>query len=86
MVEQQRDDISALIRGKILAGTLPKEAPLKFFAGYGTGKVCDACDLPTRKTDIEYEVDMADGHIFVFDQPCLAVWHQARASFLDPPR
>jgi hypothetical protein len=80
----QRDDISALIREKILAGTLPKEAPLTFFAGYGTGKICDACDLPTTKTDVECEVDMEDGRTLVFHQPCLALWHQERAAYLQP--
>jgi hypothetical protein len=38
----------------------------RFWAGYGTGKTCDACDLSTTKTDIEYEADMADGRTFLF--------------------
>jgi hypothetical protein len=67
-----------VIRDKILAGTLPKDAPVKVWAGYGTGKKCDACDLSTTKEGIEYEVDMADGLTFRFDQPCLALWHQER--------
>jgi hypothetical protein len=79
----QHADLGAIIQDKILAGTLPKDAPVKFFTGYGTGKVCDACDLPTRKTDIEYEVEMEDGRTFVFHQPCLTSWHRERPSFLD---
>ena len=84
MIELQRGDISTVIREKILAGTLPKDAPVKVFAGYGTGATCDACDLSTTKVDIEYEVDMADGRTFRFHQPCLALWHHERARYLQP--
>jgi hypothetical protein len=42
-------DLRVTIRLKVAAGVLPKDAPVKMFAGYGTGKVCAACDLSTTK-------------------------------------
>jgi hypothetical protein len=82
MIEQQSGDISTVIRAKILAGTLPKDAPVKVWAGYGTGKKCDTCELPTSTAGIEYEVDMADHRTFVFHEYCLTAWHQERAAYL----
>ena len=84
MLDQRRGDLSALIQHKVATGLLPKDPPVKVRAGYGTGKVCSACDLPTTVEDIEYETDMANGHTFVFHQPCLTLWHQERATYLRP--
>ena len=75
-------DLIAIIRLKLSAGALPKEAPVKMFAGYGTGKLCAACDLLTTKKDIEYDVDMANGRTLSFHQPCVTLWHQERATYL----
>ena len=84
LVRQEHDDLGALIRDKIVAGTLPADRPVKTWAGYGTGKTCNACDLSTTKADIEYEADLADGRTFVFHQPCLTLWHQERAKYPPP--
>ena len=59
-------DLRVTIRLKVATGVLPKDAPVKMFAGYGTGKVCVACDLSTTKKDVEYDVDMANGRTFSF--------------------
>jgi hypothetical protein len=61
ILQADRGDLTALIRLRIATGVLPKDAPAKVFAGYGTGKTCAACDLSTTTEDVEYEVDMADG-------------------------
>ena len=82
MLDQRCGDLSALIHCRIAAGVLPKDAPVKVWAGYGTGKKCDACDLLTSKAGIECEVDMADRRTFLFHQPCLTLWHQERATYL----
>ena len=81
---QRCDDVSAIIRRKMAAGLLPKHAPVKVWAGYGSGKKCDACDLPTSKADIEYEVDMADHRTFLFHQACFELWHEGRMGRLQP--
>jgi len=54
------------------------------WAGYGTGKICAACDLSTTKKDVEYDVDMADGRTFSFHRLCITLWHQERATYLKP--
>jgi hypothetical protein len=82
MPDQRCGDLSAIVRAKVNAGTLPKDAPVKVWAGYGTGKKCDAWDLPTSKAGIEYEVDIADRQTFLFHQACLTAWHQERAAYL----
>lgn len=84
MIQSERDDLATVIQSKVFAGNLPKDAPARVWAGYGTGKKCDACDLITTKSDIEYEVDMADRRTFVFHAACLNLWHQERARFLRP--
>jgi hypothetical protein len=84
MIPSERGDLGALIRSKVLAGTIPKDAPVKVWAGYGNGKVCCACDLPSTAQDVEYEVDMADSRTSRFHQPCLTLWHQERARNLQP--
>jgi hypothetical protein len=82
MLDERFDDLSAIIRRKVAAGLLPKDAPVKVWAGYGSGKKCDACDLPTSQADLEYEIDMADRRIFLFHQACLALWQQEREGHL----
>jgi len=77
-------DLRVIIRLKVATGVLPKDAPVLLWAVYGTGKVCGACDVPTTKKDVEYDVDMADGRTFSFHQLCITLWHQERATYLKP--
>ena len=72
-------ELSAVVRGKIAAGTLSTEKPLKMWVGKGMGKLCDACDLPVTPVDIEYEADLPGGRTLRFHQRCLTVWHEERA-------
>jgi hypothetical protein len=80
--QQQADDLVAVIREKVRAGILPKERPSRMWAGHGTGKTCNACEQPTTKHDVEHEIEMPDGRIFFFHQPCFGLWHQERATYL----
>jgi len=83
LIGQERGDLEALIRTRVLAGALPKDMPPKIWAGYGSGKVCSACDQIIMKAlDVEYDVEMDDGGSFLFHQSCLALWHQERESYL----
>jgi hypothetical protein len=82
ILQVELGDLRAIIHQKVAAGVLPKDTPVRMWAGYGTGKVCDACDLSTKKKDVEYDVDMADGRTFSFHQLCITLWHQERATYL----
>lgn len=84
MTEQQQSDLTAAIRAKVASGLLPREAPVKFWAGYGSGKICDACGLAISLAGIEHEVDMADRRTFRFHAACLGLWHQERAHYMKP--
>jgi hypothetical protein len=66
--------VGAVIREKVRTGILPKECPSRVWAGHGTGKICDACDQPTNEHDVEHEIEMPDGRIFFFHQPCFGLW------------
>ena len=81
---EQLGELRAIIRLKVASGILPKDAPRKMWAGYGTGKTCVACNLATTQKDIEYEVDMANARTFSFHQLCITLWHQERAAYLKP--
>lgn len=87
MIGQERGDLGALIRARVLAGALPNDMPRKVWAGYGSGKACSACDqIIVKALDVEYDVEMDDGRGFLFHQSCLALWHQERATyFADTP-
>jgi hypothetical protein len=70
-------DVAATIRSKIGAGLLPlpPQAPGKVWVGPGSGKVCDACDVPIMAADREYEIDLPDRTIR-FHTECLTAWHE----------
>ena len=66
MIGQERGDLGALIRARVLAGALPNDMPRKVWAGYGSGKACSACDqIIVKALDVEYDVEMDDGRGFL---------------------
>jgi hypothetical protein len=71
--------VSALIRAKVAAGTLPLAAapPGKLWVGKGNGHSCVGCERPITQAEIEYEPDVPDGTAALrFHQRCLELWHQ----------
>ena len=42
ILQVELGDLSARIRQKVATGVLPKDAPVKIWAGYGTSEVCAA--------------------------------------------
>jgi hypothetical protein len=53
-------DVVASVRGKVAAGLLPlpEQAPTTVWAGPGSGKACDGCEMPITASDREYELDV----------------------------
>lgn len=74
MPEISPDDLAAVVRRKIAAGTLPREAPQRTWAGHGTGLHCDVCDLEITPADIEHEADLPDERVFRFHAACFTAW------------
>jgi hypothetical protein len=92
-----QDALAGKIRAKIAAGRLPHppDPPERVWAGRGDGRICDGCDQPITRTQIEYEVDPPGGQTirtrieYEFDPPgsqtirfhgpCLMAWYAQRA-------
>jgi hypothetical protein len=53
--------IADKVRSKLLAGVLPREEPVKTWAGYGRGELRMACEAPILPAQVVYELEMADG-------------------------
>jgi hypothetical protein len=71
-------DVAALVRARIVAGTLPTETPTKVWVGKGMGLTCDACGVKVTPADIEYETDLPSQRTLRFHQRCLTVWYEER--------
>jgi hypothetical protein len=85
LAEQDSRDVDAVIRTKLLAGTLPSIRPSQIWAGESAGAICDACDQAIALRDVEYEANFVDGGTFRFHRRCFDVWHQQRAEQTPPP-
>ena len=74
--------IVELIRGKIIerlaVGALPSHVPGRMFAGYGTGKACDACDAPITEQDVEYEFETGTDRMIRLHLRCASIWEAER--------
>ena len=70
--------LAALVAEKIRSGalSLSPEPPQKYFAGKGTGQLCDVCEQPITAEDLEYELD-TDGRTLRFHERCADIWRQA---------
>jgi hypothetical protein len=71
-----------MIRTKIRAGLLTRDACGKGWYARGHGQACAACELVIDGTEVECEVRFADGTTLRFHRPCYAIWNDERA---DPP-
>ena len=75
------------IRALIEEGRLPVMLPKQILAGYGSGRVCVACDRPISGTQVEYEIeDDRNGHRLSLHLGCHVVWQIecARRSAAEP--
>lgn len=66
-----------IARARCESGELPKNRPVRTWAGLGSGQACSLCDEPISTSQVEYEAEVADGgllrtlrlHLF-----CLEIW------------
>jgi hypothetical protein len=64
-----------MVRDKVDAGTLPRDAPLRLWAGRGSGKRCSACEHPILPSEPEYEPRFDDGSpSIVLHAQCYELW------------
>jgi hypothetical protein len=75
-------DATRTIKTKLSAGRLPSIAPLKTWAGNGTGLSCDACDEPIPSSAFEHEWDFENGSTLRLHAGCAAILHVERARLM----
>ena len=78
------------VRQLIENGQLPVMLPRQIRAGYGSGRVCAACDQPIGSTQVEYEVeDDSHGRPLGFHMGCHDAWQlecaRAKLDAVDDP-
>jgi hypothetical protein len=78
--------VADMIRAKLDVGTLPLDAPVKLWAGIGTGQPCAGCDQPILESEPEYEPQYDDGRPLIqFHSGCHAVWDEERQRVRERP-
>ncbi|HKZ08278.1 MAG TPA: hypothetical protein VJU81_22620 [Methylomirabilota bacterium] len=68
------EELREQIRGKILAGALPKEYCRMTWFGPGRGGTCAACNQLIGPDDIEVECDLPGGGVLLFHRRCYDLW------------
>jgi hypothetical protein len=72
------DQASQRIRDKLWYGILPNGAPAKRSGRFGSGRLCDGCDLVLGSKDVEYNVELPDGRTLSFHLNCASLWQVLR--------
>ena len=69
------------VRRKLIDAELPRHEPVRTWAGPGAGQRCAACDQPIPVSEIEYELQFADGiDTLRFHRDCHAAWETERGT------
>jgi hypothetical protein len=68
------DAASARIMDKLSQGTLPDADPLRLWDGFGTGLLCDGCDVAITSNEQEHQVEMPNGCTLRFHATCHEIW------------
>jgi hypothetical protein len=69
----------AIVREKIDGGALPLGDPVKLWAGFGSGRLCAACEQPILPLETEYEPHYADERVPIyFHVDCHGAWEVER--------
>jgi hypothetical protein len=74
---------SQRIRDKLCRGIPPNVAPVKTWAGYGTGLSCDGCELSIGSTEAEHEVELESGRTLRFHVARASLWQVLRTALPD---
>ena len=71
------EELLQRIRQKLLVGELPKGPCRMTWYGVGQGGICQACDQPITKDDVEVECDLHSGGTLRFHRRCHEEWAKA---------
>jgi len=65
--------LAGQVRRRLDAGLLPRERPLKTWAGYGQWRLCSVCDQKILPAQVTYEFDL-NQQTFRFHMGCHGLW------------
>jgi hypothetical protein len=71
-------DAPKKIRDKMDVGELPRDAPRRMYAGFGSGKICDGCETAILPAQVEYQFDDPYGRVIRFHLGCAGLWEACR--------
>jgi hypothetical protein len=74
----KKPPLAVTIRTKIAAGHLPREDYVRLRIDYGYGLRCAACDQPILHSQVEHEMQFADGRVISMHFGCVGVYDSAR--------
>jgi hypothetical protein len=74
LMPEQREQVIA----NMSAGRLPREVPMKMYAGYGAGRLCDECGKTIDAKQVEYEAVFHDGRAHHLHLGCAGLWDTLR--------
>jgi len=71
--------LAEIVRDKVDSGVLPLDAPVKLWAGLGSGQRCSVCEQPILAAQAEYEPQYDDGRAVIrFHAGCHGLWEAER--------
>ena len=81
-------DLRPIARERIAKGQMPREAPTRFWGGFGTGRPCALCDKPIQSDEIDYEVKPIEAAVQTlrFHRVCHYAWQLECARVKRRPR
>jgi hypothetical protein len=80
---EQVDLASQRIRDKPVVRHPAECRPVKTWAGYGTGRQCDGCEVTIGPQEAEYEAELEDGRTLYFHAVCATLWQVLRTALPD---
>jgi hypothetical protein len=82
-------EMRASILRRMRAGLLPLGPGDRTYGGYGDGRLCDACERPIGRSEVQYEVDCVGststhGRTIVLHRLCHSLWLELTAEAVEP--
>jgi len=77
-------DAPRKIREKLAAGRLPRDAPPMTATGQGTGNLCDGCDTPIDRDQMQYEFEAPGRRFIRLHVWCGLLWEAYRREANQP--
>ena len=88
LLRRLEKELRPIARERIAKGQMPREAPIPFWDGFGTGRACALCDKPIQSDEIEYEVKPIEAAVqpLRFHRVCHYAWQLECARVKRKPR